>query len=414
VAGARLIGTIALLLGAAALSATVLATVRLRRPASLAFPFMMTSWLVGELAVFHLVLQIVAVGVLTLLGALDHTSGRVGLGLFAISIAALAVVQLRAGKAGAVFEQELEALGVLDVLDVGERAALTGTRRPFHFDMRGIEVERNLAYGDDPRHVLDIYRADGQAAAAGRPVVIYVHGGAWVIGNKEQQGKPLLLHLARSGYLAVTVNYRLAPRHKWPAQIVDVKRAIAWVREHVHEHGGDPSFVAISGSSAGGHLAALAALTPGDPEFQPGFEHADTSVDACVPIYAPFDLTDRAGRRGRASMRPFLERVVMTTKLRDDPDTWHAASPLWRVSPEAPPMFVIQGELDQLVWREEAREFVAELRDCSNAPVVFAEVPGAQHAFEVFNSVRSREAVVAIERFLMAVRSADGEHRRGS
>jgi acetyl esterase/lipase len=408
VAGARLIGTITLLLGAAALSATVLATVRLRHPASLAFPFMMTSWLVGELAMFHLVLQVVAVGVLTLAGALDHTSGRVGLGLFAISIGALALVQLRAGRAGAVFEQELETLGMLEA---GERAAVTGTRRPFHFDLRGIEAERNIAYGDHPRQVLDIYRADGPAVAAGRPVVIYVHGGAWVIGNKEQQGKPLLLHLARSGYLAVTVNYRLAPRHRWPAQIVDVKRAIAWVREHIHEHGGDPSFVAISGSSAGGHLAALAALTPGDPEFQPGFEHADTSVDACVPIYAPFDLTDRAGRRGRASMRPYLERVVMTTRLTDDPDTWHAASPLSRVSPDAPPMFVIQGELDQLVWREEAREFVAALRDCSSAPVVFAEVPGAQHAFEVFNSVRSREAVGAIERFLTVVRSADGKHR---
>jgi acetyl esterase/lipase len=324
-------------------------------------------------------------------------------------------VQRRAGTAAAAFEAGLrEGLGAdyrSDVVAVGTVSITPPPRRmawrPFHFDRTGVEVIRNLSYGERPvRNRLDIYRPAGTVPGARLPVVIYVHGGAWIIGNKEQQGRPMLLHLARCGWIGVTINYRLAPRDRWPAQIIDVKRAIAWVREDIAEYGGDPSFVAIAGSSAGGHLSALVALSAGDPAFQPGFETADTHVDACVPIYAPFDFTDRDQRRGRAALRRLLEKLVMTTSLRDDPDGWRVASPLWRIGEHAPPMFVIQGRLDVLVWREDTRAFVTELRTRATAPVVFVEVPGAQHAFEVFNSVRCREAVDAIARFLAAVESA--------
>ena len=75
---------------------------------------------------------------------------------------------------------------------------------------------------------------------------------------------------------------------------------MAWVKEHIAEYGGDPAFVAVSGGSAGGHLCALLALTAGDPAFQPGFEEADTSVDACVPFYGVMDMT---GRRGGGALR---------------------------------------------------------------------------------------------------------------
>ena len=91
--------------------------------------------------------------------------------------------------------------------------------------------------------------------------------------------------MAAKGWVCVAINYRLAPRDPWPAHIVDVKRAIAWVKDNIADYGGDPDYLAITGGSAGGHLAALAALTPGDPAFQPGFEDADTSVRAAVPFY---------------------------------------------------------------------------------------------------------------------------------
>ena len=101
----------------------------------------------------------------------------------------------------------------------------------------------------------------------------------------------MMLELARRGWVCVTINYRLSPKATWPEHIVDCKMAVAWVREHIAEYGGDPGFVCVSGGSAGGHLSALLALTPGDPAFQPGFEETDTHVDACVPVYGVYDMT---------------------------------------------------------------------------------------------------------------------------
>jgi acetyl esterase/lipase len=375
---------------------------------------MMTSWLVGELAVYHLVAQLVAALLLVAAGALDSAAGRVGVALLVLSSGALALVQRRASGAANVFDRALrdglgddyEAPIAAEMASAVEPPARRQAWRPFRFDHRGVEVIRDLAYDEHPvRNRLDVYRSAGTASSARLPVVLFVHGGAWVIGNKEQQGKPILLHLVRRGYVGVSVNYRLGPRDRWPAQIVDVKRAIAWVHDHISEYGGDPTFLAVAGASSGGHLVALAALTPGDPDFQPGFETADTSVDACIPIYAPFDLTDEAGLRGRAGMHRFLERLVMPSRLSADRDGWRAASPRFRCSSGAPPMLVIQGSIDNLVWREETRQFVQILRRCS-ARVAYAEVPGAQHAFEVFNSVRCVATVDASARFLASVRQA--------
>ena len=82
-----------------------------------------------------------------------------------------------------------------------------------------------------------------------------------------------------------------------PAQIIDVKQAIAWIRENIAAYGGDPDYIAITGGSAGGHLSALAALTPNDPAWQPGFEDADTSVQVAVPHYGVYDMAGATGLR---------------------------------------------------------------------------------------------------------------------
>ncbi|MGD9700949.1 MAG: alpha/beta hydrolase fold domain-containing protein [Acidimicrobiia bacterium] len=405
--------TVALVLGVLAALGTLLASVRVRRPVALIFPVMMTSWLVGELAVFHLVAQLVVAGVFVAAGALGSATGQAGVALLVVSAGGLVLVQRRANRAEQAFEQALrDGLGDdYGELIGGQRAPAIEPPpprqawRPFRFDHAGVDVVRGIAYEEHPvRNRLDVYRPAGTKPTDALPVVLFIHGGAWVIGNKDQQGKPMLLHLARRGYIGVTINYRLGPRDRWPAQIVDVKRAIAWVREHIAEYGGDPSFLAVAGGSAGGHLAALAALTPGEPAFQPGFETADTSVTACIPIYAPFDLTNQAGLRGRVAMRRLLERLVMPAKLSADQEGWRAASPVFHSNADVPPMLVIQGTIDNLVWREETRQFVQILRGISSSPVVYAEVPGAQHAFDVFNSVRCRAAVDAIARFLAAVR----------
>jgi acetyl esterase/lipase len=237
--------------------------------------------------------------------------------------------------------------------------------------------------------------------------MVYVHGGGWVIGDKREQGKPMMFELVARGWVCVAINYRLSPKATWPDQIVDVKRAIAWVKEHIADYGGDPSFVAISGGSAGGHLCALAALSADDVAFQPGFEEADTSVQACVPFYGVMDLTrSPESSRFGTGMQKMLEKSVMKVKEAERPAVFREASPTFRVHPGAPPFFVLHGANDSLVPVETARTFVHRLRATSRAPVVYAELPLAQHAFDVLASVRCQATTSAVGDFLDGARTA--------
>jgi acetyl esterase/lipase len=183
----------------------------------------------------------------------------------------------------------------------------------------------------------------------------------------------------------------------------DCKRALAWVREHADDYGVDPDFVAVTGGSAGGHLAALMALTENDPFFQPGFEGADTTVQAAVPFYGVYDLVDRESDQLDRFVT-FLEQLVMGSHPDDDPEGWAAYSPIDRVHADAPPMMILHGANDVLVPVAGARRFAALLHRASDNPVVYAELQGAQHAFDMFPSIRSMNTVEYVERFLHHVR----------
>jgi acetyl esterase/lipase len=273
---------------------------------------------------------------------------------------------------------------------------------PFGLRDVRVSVERDIAYTEGGRRArLDIYRPAQGEGLDGAPVLIQVHGGGWTLGQKDHQALPLMAELAAQGWVCVAVNYRLAPRHPFPAQIIDVKRAIGWVKEHIAEYGGDPGHVVLTGGSAGGHLAALAALTPGDPAYQPGFEDVDTSVQACVPVYGVYDFAGATGLRSASLMRDlFLAPRVLRKRFEDAPELFEAASPILRVTPDAPDFFVIHGTHDTLVDVGQARLFVEELRRTSRASVVYAELPGTQHAFDVFHSIRSGHMVTAVTRYL--------------
>ena len=148
----------------------------------------------------------------------------------------------------------------------------------------------SVRYGDHPSQLLDVWRRDDLPSHAA-PVMLFVPGGAWVHGSRILQGYALMSHLAANGWVCLSVDYRVSPNNRWPQHIADVKTAIAWARANVDRFGGDRDFVAIAGCSAGGHLAALAGLTIGDPEYQ---EHlpadSDTSVDAVVGHLRPLRL----------------------------------------------------------------------------------------------------------------------------
>ena len=279
------------------------------------------GWLTGELSPHLLALTAAD-------SAISLARGRTSPASRALAVANLAgLLRLvqgghRAGKQaedaladalGADYVEQLDAAPSPADLAVPWRSLIN----PFRHGDDRVTVHRDLQYAPyGKRGLLDVYLpADPEARIEKAPVLLQVHGGGWTIGTKDQQGLPLMRYLAAKGWVCVAINYRLAPRDPFPAQIEDVKRAIAWIKEHIAEHGGDPDYIVITGGSAGGHLAALAALTPNDPAYQPGFEDADTTVQAAVPHYGVYDFAASTGMRKSELMRDtFLApKVVKNT-----------------------------------------------------------------------------------------------------
>jgi acetyl esterase/lipase len=276
---------------------------------------------------------------------------------------------------------------------------------------RYVEKTNVVSYGPHGRaNLADIWRRQDLPRDGKAPVLLQVPGGAWVIGMRRPQGYPLMSHLAARGWVCVSIAYRVSPRHTWPDHIVDVKRALAWVKENISRYGGDPNFVAITGGSAGGHLCSLAALTPNDPKFQPGFEEADTSVVAAVPVYGRYDWFSTEGE-GRREFVDLLQKLVVKKKFATHRDIFVDASPIRRLRADAPPFFVLHGHDDSLIPVGEAEEFVEELRAVSKSPVAYAELPHAQHGFDIFSSPRAHRSAEAVARFLSWVYATNPPER---
>ena len=335
--------------------------------------------------------------------------GKVALGLTAASWAILGVIRWRGVTTpGPVLEAGLreqlgpdyaEALTALPA-EPKRRGRRNLPLRTTVARRRYVDKTNTVCYGPHGRaNLADIWRRRDLPRDGKAPVLLQVPGGAWVIGMRRPQAYPLMSHLAARGWVCVSIGYRVSPRHTWPDHIVDVKRALAWVKENIADYGGDPNFVAMTGESAGGHLCALAALTPNDPKFQPGFEDADTSVVAAVPIYGRYDWFTTEGE-GRREFVGLLEKFVVKRKFASHRRVYLDASPIRQLRADAPPFFVLHGTDDSLIPVGEARDFVEQLRSVSKAPVPYAELPHAQHAFDIFSSPRAHQSAEAIARFL--------------
>lgn len=257
----------------------------------------------------------------------------------------------------------------------------------------------SVRYGNHPMQLMDVWRPE-ELPSEPAPVLLFVPGGAWVHGSRMLQGYAMLSHLAEQGWVCLSIDYRVAPHHRWPRHMTDVKAAIAWARANVDKFGGDRQFVAIAGCSAGGHLAALAGLTAGDPELQGDLpEDADTSVDAVVGIYGRYDWEDRSTVE-RDRFVDFLERVVVGRKIARHPEIFRQASPIARVHRDAPPFLVIHGTGDTVIPVAQARSFVDRLEATSAGPVSYVEFPGAGHGFDMTDGARTGAMAKAIGLFL--------------
>jgi acetyl esterase/lipase len=367
------------------------------------------GWLTTELAVHHIAWQVALTALFVWAGALRAWPGVVALLVTVVSWAGLvrcywgartaeAVVEeaLRAGLGERYREEILPAVGA----QLAPRVDWKQLALPFPVLHPEVERVRDLTYArvDGVDLKLDVYRPRERPARC--PTLLQIHGGAWILGSKNEQGIPLMVQLASRGWVCVSANYRLSPRATFPDHLIDLKRALGWIRQHGPAYGADPDFVVVTGGSAGGHLAALMGLTTNVPEYQPGFEGVDTSVQGCVAFYGVYDFTDRHGVWRHSGLQRLLERRVMKVSLADARPAYEKASPISHVGADAPPFFVIHGALDTLVPIEEARRFRDALHAAGAAPIVFAEIPGAQHAFDIFPSLRSTFVIHGVERFL--------------
>jgi len=378
------------------------------------------GWLTSELALFHVAFSLaVTLAFVAWTDALGHAAGRLGLALVVLSWSGLLLAQWRARPTPKILEDALRTGLGRDYLEripaarreqIRDSVPMRELAMPFSLRGPGVEWIRNLSYANGhERHVLDVYRP--AAGCTNAPVLLQIHGGGWVLGNKHEQALPLVYHLAARGWIVVTPNYRLSPKARFPDHLVDCKRALAWIRQNIAKFGGDPSFISVTGGSAGGHLTALMALTANDRRLQPGFEDVDTRVAAAVPFFGVFDFPDRHGLKGSGpEMVKWLEKTVMPVPRTQDPELWDLASPITLVHRDSPPFFVLHGTHDSLASVGEGRLFVERLRTISRNPVVYAELPGAQHAWEVFRSVRAMHSVHAVTRFLEWAHATRARH----
>ena len=392
------------LLGLGAVSAVLgLNVLRpLRWPSAAGLLSFWLGWTVGDLPAYAILIQGVLAAWLIAQGALVGWPGWLGLILLVAGLAALLRGHAVAHSAQDIMDRGLGEVGVPEDRDRWKSRRLFWPFLGVAPGVRQVHREVVARVGSWTQRA-DVFFPESEGE--GRPVLVFVHGGGWVSSFREFQGLPLMIRLVRRGWTCIRISYRLSPRATFPDHLRDVKRGLAWARQNAHRWGGDPErFFALHGNSAGAHLAALAALTPNDPAYQE--EDADTSVDVCVPIYGPMDLSNRHGRWG-PDFRWFMRWFVIKQPFGHR--AWAEASPIARIGPNAPPFFVVHGTADSLVPVQESRDFVQAMRESGHS-CDFVEIPGGQHALDVFQSRKGVVAASGITRWLQhRLQLADAE-----
>lgn len=240
-----------------------------------------------------------------------------------------------------------------------------------------IKVEADVAYlPADRKEKLDVYHPVGLPAGQLAPAVIYYHGGGFNDGDKAKEREiRICSDLARAGFLAVSVNYKLRRMQgqvTWPRNIHDCKLALRWVRDNAARLQIDPDRIAVMGGSAGGAIAALLAYTePSDglepPEAGPG---APPTVACVVDLYGPMEFMT-------------YHDLKMFAKTREEaPELYRQASPITYVDKEDPPTFVVHGTADDTVKIEQSEKLVAKLKELG-VPHEYVVVENAPHSFDL-------------------------------
>jgi acetyl esterase/lipase len=234
---------------------------------------------------------------------------------------------------------------------------------------------------------MDIYRPP---KVGNYPALVVLYGGGWQNGNPKRNAD-FSRYMAARGYSVFAIDYRHAPRYRFPAQLDDVRAALTFIQQHAVEYETVPTRIALLGRSAGGHLAMLAAY---QPDALP--------IRAVVNYYGPFNLTE--GYRDPPNPDPLNVRAVLLAFLGGSPDQlpeqYVKASPVSYVTRPLPPTLLVHGSRDHIVEVRFAQNMYKRLRAFSSTAVLL-EIPWAEHAFdEIFHGPSNQLALYYTERFL--------------
>jgi acetyl esterase/lipase len=272
-------------------------------------------------------------------GDVSTRSGKAVFGVAVIAGAGLVVIVLRA----------LKAHGSLGMVGPAQRPWARIVRAPFFPGRRNIVQARNLPYAAGRGQRLDVYyRRD---RPIGAPVLVNLHGGGFRSGSKSREALPLIRHLvSRRGFVCISADYRLQPHVQLEDQVADVRLAIRWAGKHAGEFGADPSRLMLTGSSAGAYLAVQAVLD------------GEQGVGAVVGRYGYYGQLAPTG--------------------------------------DMPDLLLIHGDHDLLIPPNQVRAFAERVRRTSSHRVRYAQIPGAHHDFDMFESIRAAAVAAAVEQFL--------------
>lgn len=282
--------------------------------------------------------------------------------------------------------------------------------------------------GTDRELLCDIWQPPEGVTRSGLAFV-YLHGGAWYIGEKDFGTRPFFKQLTAQGHVVMDVAYRLNPEVDIYGMVGDVKRAVAWMKEHDGRYNIDPNRIVLGGSSAGGHLALLAAYTPENPHLNPpDLAGRELSVQAVVSFYGPTDLracydhldqkrfigqpTIEIGQPGAMTMEKSLADAgrldwLLGGHLDEIPEVYDLASPVTHVNADSPPTFLIQGEPDVIAPVNATLALHDKLVE-NGVPVVNIILPLTNHGFDLLFpqiSPPAQSALYHLERFLALMTS---------
>ncbi len=239
----------------------------------------------------------------------------------------------------------------------------------------GVQTRPNLAYGPLPEELLDLCLPVG--ASGSRPGVLLIHGGGWTNGDKGEFAQQCN-YLASLGFVAATINYRLAPAHIWPAQLVDTQLALRFLRANASTYALDSTRLCSWGSSSGSHLAVflgvLATIYAGDEAQRDA--NQSVSVSCVVDEFGPVNLETYQETQ---SQRDLLHLLFGGATLQGNPALYHEASPYFDVSPQSAPTLIIQGTQDTVVPPDQSQALQKALQQ-AQVPAPFISYTGA-HGF---------------------------------